>query len=84
MVESSSVLAVLELLKSGPYLSCIADAFLRVIPMGGGGLFSRFRRVPGFAMGELTDAPLSTWSAALPADVISALEARALWSRFGL
>lgn len=32
MVESSSVLAVLELLKSGPYLSCIADAFLRVRP----------------------------------------------------
>ena len=30
MVESSSVLAVLEMLKSGPYLSCIADAFLRV------------------------------------------------------
>ncbi len=57
---------------------------LRVIPMGGGGLFSRFRRVPGFAMGGLAAAPPSTWSAALPADVISALEARALWSRFGL
>jgi hypothetical protein len=35
MVESSSVLAVLELLKSGPYLSCIADAFLRVRPESG-------------------------------------------------
>ena len=35
MVESSSVLAVLELLKSGPYLSCIADAFLRVRPDSG-------------------------------------------------
>lgn len=32
MVESSSVLAVLEMLKSGPYLSCIADAFLRARP----------------------------------------------------
>lgn len=32
MVQSSSVLAVLEMLKSGPYLSCIADAFLRVRP----------------------------------------------------
>jgi DNA-binding transcriptional LysR family regulator len=30
MVESTSVLAVLEVLKSGPYLSCIADAFLHV------------------------------------------------------
>lgn len=29
MVETSSVLSVIELLKSGPYLSCIADAFLR-------------------------------------------------------
>lgn len=57
---------------------------LRVIPMGGGGLFSRFRRAPGFGIGEVADAPLSTWSAALPADVISALETRALWSRFGL
>jgi DNA-binding transcriptional LysR family regulator len=35
MVESTSVLAVLELLKSGPYLSCIADAFLRVRPESG-------------------------------------------------
>lgn len=35
MVESSSVLAVFELLKSGPYLSCIADAFLRVRPESG-------------------------------------------------
>ena len=29
-VESTSVVAVMELLRSGPYLSCIADAFLRV------------------------------------------------------
>lgn len=35
MVESTSVLAVLELLRSGPYLSCIADAFLRVRPDSG-------------------------------------------------
>ena len=35
MVESSSVLAVLEMLKCGPYLSCIADAFLRVRPESG-------------------------------------------------
>jgi signal peptide peptidase SppA len=55
---------------------------LRVIPIGGGGLLSRLRRPSGFALGT-TDTP-STWTAALPGDVISALEARALWSRFGL
>jgi len=32
LVESSSVLAVMQLLKSGPYLSSIADAFLRARP----------------------------------------------------
>ena len=57
---------------------------LRVIPMGGGGLLSRFRRLPGMSLDGLAGAGASTWSAALPADVISALEARALWSRFGL
>ena len=30
LVESTSVAAVMELLRAGPYLSCIADAFLRV------------------------------------------------------
>ncbi len=32
MVESGSVLAVLEMLKAAPYLSCIADAFLHARP----------------------------------------------------
>lgn len=61
---------------------------LRVISFGGGGLLSRFRRMPGFEMGALSgagsDEGPAPWTAALPADVISALEARALWSRFGL
>ena len=57
---------------------------LRVIPMGGGGILSRFRRFPGMSLSGFAGAGESTWSAALPADVISALEARALWSRFGL
>ena len=35
MVESTSVVAVMEILRSGPYLSCIADAFLRVRPEQG-------------------------------------------------
>jgi len=38
VVESSSVLAVMELLKAGPYLSCIADAFLRARPDSGIGV----------------------------------------------
>jgi signal peptide peptidase SppA len=57
---------------------------LRVIPIGGGGLLARFRRMPSFNLDGFSSAAPSTWSAALPADVISALEARALWSRFGL
>jgi signal peptide peptidase SppA len=57
---------------------------LRVVPMGSGGLLARFRRLPGFSIDGLAEAAPSTWGAALPADVISALEARALWSRFGL
>lgn len=57
---------------------------LRVIPIGGGGLFARFRRLPSFNLDGFAAAAPSTWSSALPADVISALEARALWSRFGL
>lgn len=57
---------------------------LRVIPMGGGGLLARFRRLPSFNLDGFSSAASSTWSSALPADVISALEARALWSRFGL
>jgi signal peptide peptidase SppA len=56
---------------------------LRVIPMGGGGLLSRFRRAPGSGRGALV-AAASTFSETLPADVISTFEARALWSRFGL
>src|SRR5690606_38998255 len=54
---------------------------LRVIPLGGGGFLARFRRLPGLGT---ADAEMSTWSRALPGDVISALETRALWSRFGL
>jgi signal peptide peptidase SppA len=53
---------------------------LRAIPLSAGGLFARFRRLPfghgydnGFALPH-----------ALADDLVSALEARALWSRFGL
>ena len=55
---------------------------LRVVAIGGGGLLSRLRRSPGFSLRGVGE--MSSWGAALPGDVISALEARALWSRFGL
>src|SRR5262249_50436004 len=57
---------------------------LRVISMGGGGFLARFRRLPGMAADGLADAAPSTWLTEFPAEVISALEARALWSRYGL
>ena len=53
---------------------------LRMVPLGGGGLLARFRRLP----------ILGTESGPLPLprgfsdDLISALETRALWARFGL
>jgi signal peptide peptidase SppA len=53
---------------------------LRVVPIGGGGLLARLRRLP--TGGRAPDL------AALPAgfadDLMSALEVRALWARFGL
>jgi signal peptide peptidase SppA len=56
------------------------DIKLRVVPIGGGGLLARLRRIP---VG--VQAP---GIAALPAgfadDVLSAVEIRALWARFGL
>ena len=53
---------------------------LRAIPLSSGGLLSRFRWLPGFeARGNGFALP-----PALADDVISAIEARALWSRFGL
>jgi signal peptide peptidase SppA len=52
---------------------------LKVVPMEGGGLLSRIRRLP--SMG-LTGEPLAP--IALADDVVSAVETRAMWSRFGL
>jgi signal peptide peptidase SppA len=54
---------------------------LRAIPLAPAGLLARFRRLPGL------QAPASDGFAFPPAfadDLISAVEARALWSRFGL
>jgi signal peptide peptidase SppA len=55
---------------------------LRAVPMQRGGLLSRFRRLPGF------NVEFGAGGIALPLsladDVLSTIEARTLWSRFGL
>jgi signal peptide peptidase SppA len=52
---------------------------LKVISMAPGGFLSRFRRLPGFNRHEASFMmPVS-----LADDLLSAVEARALWSRFG-
>jgi signal peptide peptidase SppA len=53
---------------------------LRAIPIGGGGLLARLRRRPAL---EWSDG-IATSPLGLADDLISAIEARALWSRFGL
>lgn len=53
---------------------------LRVVPVGGGGLLGRLRRIPGG--GRAPD--LGAFPAGLADDILSAVEIRALWARFGL
>ena len=54
---------------------------LKIVPMASGGLLSRLRRLPGFQ-------PVGSDGFAFPGsfadDLVSAIEARALWSRYGL
>ena len=54
---------------------------LRAIPLAAGGLLSRFRRFPGFRV--VADDGFA-FTPSFADDLISAIEARALWSRFGL
>lgn len=56
---------------------------LRVIPIGGGGLLSRLRKAPGFSVRGVAE-PGPLFGSSLASDLISTMEARALWSRFGL
>jgi signal peptide peptidase SppA len=51
---------------------------LRPIPIGGGGLLARLRRVPSF------DAASDSGRLAFAEDLMSAVETRALWARYGL
>lgn len=54
---------------------------LRAVPLAPSGLLSRFRRLPGFGA---RDNDGIAFAPTLADDLISAVEARALWSRFGL
>mgnify|MGYP000930301362 CR=1 FL=1 len=55
---------------------------LRVVPLSPGGLLSRFRRLPGLESGWISGG--FALRGLIAEDVISAVEARSLWSRFGL
>ena len=57
---------------------------LRVVPFETGGLLRRLRRLPGLASGSPLDTGGGIPPLALADDLLSAIEARALWSRFGL
>ena len=54
---------------------------LRAIPLAPGGLLSRFRRLPGL---HRENGDGFAFAPSFADDVVSAIEARALWSRFGL
>lgn len=54
---------------------------LKAIPLARGGLLSRFRRLPGFQWAGHDGSALAP---SFAEEVVSAIEARALWSRFGL
>ena len=54
---------------------------LKAVPLAGGGLLSRFRRLPGLQ--TITNDGFA-FAPSFANDLISAVEARALWSRFGL
>lgn len=53
---------------------------LKVVPLERGGLFSRLRRLPSFSLSAAGGAP----GLAIGDDLVSAVEARAIWSRYGL
>jgi signal peptide peptidase SppA len=54
---------------------------LKAVPMAPAGLLSRFRRLPGF---QLWPSDGFAFGPSLADDLVSAVETRALWSRYGL
>ena len=64
---------------------------LRAVPFGGGGLLAKLKRLPGMATGDggLQSAGslasiLTGAQASFSDEILETLEARAMWSRFGL
>jgi hypothetical protein len=55
---------------------------LRVIPLQAPGLLGRLRRLP--QIGDFINPGEATLAASLTDDLLSSIEARALWSRYGL
>jgi signal peptide peptidase SppA len=55
---------------------------LKPVPLAPSGLLARFRRLPGFGTGFTNEG--FALAPSFADDLISAVEARALWSRFGL
>ncbi len=53
---------------------------LKLVPLERGGLFSRLRRLPSFSLSGSGQLP----GLAIGDDLVSAVEARAIWSRYGL
>ena len=54
---------------------------LKAVPLAAGGLLSRFRRLPGF---QRVGSDGFALAPSFADDLVSAIEARALWSRYGL
>ena len=71
VVVTTSLHAVMQFLKSGPYLACLADAYLRAMPEPGIGIVPFQRNIWSFPSGALyhasvrTFAPISALLAAL-------------------
>ena len=58
---------------------------LRTVPLSGGGLLSRLGRMPGLSAGIAGAAAAAEGGGlAFADDLVSAVEARAMWARFGL
>lgn len=55
---------------------------LKPVPLGGGGLLGRLRRLPSLGGGQ--EIATAGRGLAFADDLVSAIETRALWSRFGL
>ncbi len=55
---------------------------LKVVPISKGGLFSRLRKLPSFS--NFLPASSTSSDLSLSEDLLSTMEARALWQRFGL